>query len=165
MVEGSAREFSVSKNLVYAIMKIESDFNPYAVSNAPAFGLMQIVPKTAGHDVNKFLNKPGLPTKNFLFEPANNIKYGSAFLHLLNYKYLNQIQNPVSREYCVIAAYNTGAGNVLRTFDRNRDRASALINRLDPLEVYNTLRRKLPYEETRRYLTKVMGAKKDFVNF
>lgn len=165
MVEGSAQEFSVSKNLVYAVMKTESDFNPYAVSNAPAFGLMQIVPKTAGRDVNKFLHKPGLPTKNFLFEPANNIKYGSAFLHLLNYKYLNAIQNPVSREYCVIAAYNTGAGNVLRTFDRNRNRASARINRLDPLEVYNTLRRKLPYEETRRYLTKVMGAKKDFVNF
>jgi len=165
MVEHSAKEFSVSKNLVYAIMKTESDFNPYAVSNAPAFGLMQIVPKTAGQDVNKFLNKSGLPTKDFLFKPVNNIKYGTVFLHLLNYKYLNDIKNPVSREYCVIAAYNTGAGNVLRTFDRNRNNAPARINRLEPLEVFNTLRRKLPYKETRRYLTKVMDAKKDFVNF
>lgn len=165
LVQRSAKEFSVSKNLIYAIMKTESDFNPYAVSSAPAFGLMQIVPATAGQDVNKFLKKSGLPTREFLFEPANNIKYGSAYLHLLNYKYLNDIQNPVSREYCVIAAYNTGAGNVLRTFDPKRDLAPGRINRLDPLDVFNTLRRKLPYEETRRYLVKVMDAKKDFVNF
>jgi len=164
-VERFAKEFSVSKNLVYAIMKTESDFNPYAVSNAPAFGLMQIVPATAGQDVNKFLNKPGLPSKHFLFKPANNIQYGTAYLHLLGYKYLNNIKNPVSREYCVIAAYNTGAGNVLRTFDRNRDRAPERINSLSPLKVYNTLRRQLPYDETRRYLAKVMDAKKSFVNY
>ena len=165
LVQRFAKEFSVSKNLIYAIMKTESDFNPYAVSSAPAFGLMQIVPTTAGQDVNKFLKKRGLPTRDFLFKPANNIKYGSAYLHLLNYKYLKEIQNPVSREYCVIAAYNTGAGNVLRTFDRKRDLAPERINRLDPLDVFNTLRRKLPYKETRRYLVKVMDAKKDFVNF
>ena len=165
LVEHFAQEFSVSKNLVYAIMKTESDFNPYAVSNAPAFGLMQIVPTTAGHDVSKFLNKPGLPSKHFLFQPNNNIQYGTAYLHLLESKYLNAIKNPVSREYCVIAAYNTGAGNVLRTFDSDRDRAPQRINSLGPLQVYNTLRRKLPYDETRRYLTKVMDAKKSFVNF
>lgn len=165
VVERFAKEFSISKNLVYAIMKTESDFNPYAVSNAPAFGLMQIVPATAGHDVSKFLNKGDLPNREFLFDPDNNIQYGSAFLHLLNYKYLNDIQNPVSRQYCVIAAYNTGAGNVLRTFDRNRDLAPARINRLEPLEVFNTLRRDLPYDEARRYLAKVIDAQKDFVNF
>ena len=165
VVERFAKEFSVSKNLVYAIMKTESDFNPYAVSNAPAFGLMQIVPATAGHDVSKFLNKGDLPDREFLFNPDNNIQYGTAFLHLLNYKYLNDIQNPVSRQYCVIAAYNTGAGNVLRTFDRNRDLAPAHINRLEPLEVFNTLRRDLPYDEARRYLAKVIDAQKDFVNF
>lgn len=165
LVEHFAQEFSVSKNLVYAIMKTESDFNPYAVSNAPAFGLMQIVPATAGQDVSKFLNKPGLPSKHFLFKPNNNIQYGTAYLHLLEFKYLNNINNPVSREYCVIAAYNTGAGNVLRTFDPDRDRAPQRINSLGPLQVYNTLRRKLPYHETRRYLTKVMDAKKNFVNF
>lgn len=165
LVEHFAQEFSVSKNLVYAIMKTESDFNPYAVSNAPAFGLMQIVPATAGQDVSKFLNKPGLPSKHFLFQPNNNIQYGTVYLHLLESKYLNAIKNPVSREYCVIAAYNTGAGNVLRTFDPDRDRAPQRINSLGPLQVYNTLRRKLPYDETRRYLAKVMDAKKSFVNF
>jgi membrane-bound lytic murein transglycosylase C len=165
-VEHNAERFSISKNLVYAIIKTESDFNPYAVSNAPAFGLMQIVPTTAGRDVHKFLNKKsGLPSKKFLFTPENNIEYGAAYLHLLYYKYLDAIQDPVSREYCVIAAYNTGSGNVLRTFDRNQNRASQKINSLGPLEVFSTLRTKLPHDETRRYLTKVMNAKKSFVNF
>ena len=107
----------------------------------------------------------GMPSKGFLFNPENNIQYGTAYLHLLHSKYLNSIQNLVSREYCIIAAYNTGAGNVLRTFDRDRNRAPQRINSLDPLQVFKTLRTKLPYDESRRYLAKVMDAKKEFVNF
>jgi membrane-bound lytic murein transglycosylase C len=166
LVERFSDRFTISKNLVYAIMKTESDFNPYAVSSAPAFGLMQIVPATAGRDVSKFLKKEDkLPSKTFLFKPENNIQYGTAYLHLLHYKYLNEIQNPVSREYCIIAAYNAGAGNVLRTFDPDRNRAPQRINSLSPLEVYNTLRSKLSKDEARRYLVKVMDAKKAFINF
>ena len=164
-VEQFARTYQVSKNLIYAIMKTESNFNPFAVSTAPAFGLMQIVPTSAGRDVNRYLNKSGIPTKTFLFKPSNHIQYGTVFLHLLDQQYLNDITNPVSRHYCMIAAYNTGAGNVLRTFDRNREKAPARINRLSPPEVFQTLKAKLPYKETRRYLVKVVDAQKDFVNF
>jgi membrane-bound lytic murein transglycosylase C len=165
-VERFAKRFSVSKNLVYAIIKTESDFNPYAVSSAPAFGLMQIVPTSAGQEVYGYLNKKdGLPSKDFLFVAENNIEYGAAYLHILDSEQLNNVQNPVSREYCVIAAYNTGTGNVFKTFDRNRKQAPAKINALAPLEVFETLQTSLPYEETRHYLTKVIGAKKQFVNF
>lgn len=164
-VEKNARRFKVSRNLVYAVIKTESDFNPYAVSSAPAFGLMQIVPETAGRDVNRLFNQKGAPTDSQLFDPGNNIRYGTAYLHLLNASYLDRIGHPVSREYCVIAAYNTGAGNVLRTFHKDRDRAVEQINRLSPLTVYRTLRERLPHDETRRYLGKVMAAKKEFVNF
>ena len=164
-VEHFAQTYNVSKNLIYAIMKTESNFNPFAVSTAPAFGLMQIVPTSAGRDVNRYLKKSGLPTKKFLFKPVNNIQYGTVFLHLLDQQYLNAINNPVSRHYCVIAAYNTGAGNVLRTFDRSREKAPARINQLSPHDVYQTLKTKLPYKETRRYIVKVVQAQKDFVNF
>ena len=158
--------YKVSGNLVYAIMKTESDFNPYAVSRVPAFGLMQVVPTSAGRDVYAFINgKSGEPSGDFLFQPANNVRYGTAYLHLLDGKYLAGVRNPVSREYCVVAAYNGGAGGVLRTFHSDKSKAVAAINALEPLEVYNRLRAKLPYEETRRYLAKVMDAKKDFINF
>ena len=98
-----------------------------------------------------------------MFNAKNNIELGSAYLKILNTKYLSAISNPISREYCVISAYNTGSGNVLKTFNQNRAKAARIINEKTPLEVYTTLREKLPYEETRRYLKKVVTYKKDFV--
>lgn len=166
LVERLAKDFSVSRNLVYAIIKTESDFNPYAVSHVPAFGLMQVVPATAGQDVHRFLNNAdGLPSREFLMRPENNIRYGTAYLHLLQYRYLNDIRDPVSREYCVIAAYNAGAGSVLDTFDPDRERAPDRINALAPLRVLEILRKGLPTGEARRYVVKVMDAKRQFVNF
>jgi len=46
-----------------------------------------------------------------------------------------------------------------------QNRASQKINKLDPLKAFNTLRAQLPHKQTQRYLVKVMGAKKKFVNF
>ncbi|MDD4648956.1 MAG: murein transglycosylase domain-containing protein [Desulfoplanes sp.] len=160
-----AKTYGVSPNLVYAIMKTESDFNPYAVSHVPAYGLMQIVPASAGQDVSGFLDdRQGVPSRDFLFVPRNNIRYGAAYLHILQYKYLAQIADPISREYCVIAAYNGGAGSVLRTFDSNGNRASDKINSMHPGKVYDTLIKKLPAQETRNYVRKVVQAKKEFVH-
>jgi membrane-bound lytic murein transglycosylase C len=166
LVEGAAERFDISRNLIYAIMVVESDFNPFAVSSAMAVGLMQVVPATAGSDVYRFLNnKAGEPTREFLFEPPHNVTYGTAYLHLLDTRFLGEVKDPVSREYCVIAGYNGGAGSVLRTFDKDRTRAARKINGLPPGEVYETLRANLPHAETRRYLGKVLEAKKQFVNF
>jgi membrane-bound lytic murein transglycosylase C len=163
-VEARAARYGVSRNLIFAIIKTESDFNPFAVSSAPAFGLMQIVPESAGSDVHEFLHGgKGRPGRDFLFVPENNILYGTAYLHLLENRYLSGIHDPVSREYMTIAAYNTGPGNALRVFSRNRDRAKAAVNSMSPMEVYGRLKTGLPYAETRRYLDKVLAAKKDFV--
>ncbi|WP_272700176.1 membrane-bound lytic murein transglycosylase MltC [Desulfovibrio sp. Fe33] len=166
LVKSTAKRFQVSRNLIYAIMKVESDFNPFAVSSASAVGLMQVVPSTAGSDVYRFLHgKSGQPSRRDLFEPLANITYGTAYLHLLDTRFLGGVSNPVSREYCVIAGYNGGAGNVLKTFDGNKTRAVKKINALPPADVYGTLRRELPFAETQRYLGKVLEAKKQFVNF
>ncbi|WP_277872923.1 murein transglycosylase domain-containing protein [Pseudodesulfovibrio cashew] len=165
-VLANAKRFDISPNLIFAIMKVESDFNPFAVSQAMAVGLMQVVPSTAGSDVYRFLNgHDGTPRRDKLFVPSTNILYGSAYLHLLDTRFLGAINNPVSREYCVIAGYNGGAGGVLKTFSRDRDEAADRINSLPPAQVYSTLRTRLPHDETRRYLLKVLDAKKHFVNF
>lgn len=164
-VDRYSRKHKVSANLVFAIIKTESDFNPWAVSNVPAYGLMQIVPKTAGSDVYAYLNggASGYPTSELLFQPESNIEYGTAYLHLLNDRYLASIQNAVSREYCIIAAYNGGAGNVLRTFHADRAKAADVINGMSPQAVYTKLVKYLPYQETRQYLGKVVSARKEFV--
>ena len=86
--------------LVFAIMHSESSFNPRARSYVPAYGLMQIVPKTAGRDTYKFLyKKDKLVSGNYLYNSSNNIRMGSAYLHILYYKYLKKIKDPDSRLY------------------------------------------------------------------
>jgi len=165
LVKKYAKKYNISKTLVYAIIKTESDFNQFAVSSSGAYGLMQIIPRTAGRDAYSYTKgKKHTPTKNYLFNANNNIELGIAYLNILSEKYLTGIYNPVSREYCVISAYNTGSGNVLKTFSKNRIKAKQAINRLTPNSVYIKLRHHLPYVETRNYLKKVVTAKKEFVH-
>jgi membrane-bound lytic murein transglycosylase C len=164
LVEEAAKRFNVPRTLIYAIIRVESDFNPYAINGVPAVGLMQIVPQTAGAEVRGYLEgKRGEPTKAFLFEPENNVMYGTAYLKLLDTKHLSAVADPVSREYCVIASYNGGSGALLRTFDRDRGRALAAINGRPPLAVYETITQSHAAEETRQYLKKVLAAKKQFI--
>lgn len=164
LVEQAAARFGVSRNLVYAIIRVESDFNPYAINSVPAVGLMQVVPQTAGADVQAYLGgQGGEPTKAYLFEPQHNITFGTAYLHLLGTRYLAGIGDGLSREYCVIASYNGGAGALLKTFDRDKGRAMQVINSRPPLAVYETIVERHAAQETRDYLRKVLAAKKEFV--
>lgn len=158
-VEAYADNYRLPRALVLSIIKNESSFNPRAQSPVPAFGLMQLVPSSGGKDAYTFVlgGKPSMPTPDYLFRPSENVELGAAYLHLLNYRYLDGIKDPASRLYCVIAAYNTGPGNVARTFTgrTNIDAAEAAINRMSSDQVYQTLVAKLPYDETRVYLAKV----------
>ena len=142
-------------SLIYAIIKTESNFNPFAVGSAPAYGLMQLVPTSGGREAFRVAKgEDGIPSKQYLFEPGNNIELGVAYLNVLTFKQLERVENPIAREYCVISAYNTGPSNVLRAFSRNKDDAVNVINGLQPPEIYQRLRTNLPYDETRRYLHK-----------
>lgn len=156
-ISSHSQEYGLSPALISAIIQAESAFNPMATSHIPAYGLMQIVPSSAGIDVSNYLyQKKQLFSPDWLYNPENNILAGSTYLHILNSRYLKSISNPQSREYCVIAAYNTGAGNMAKAFSRNGLKSAvAKINSKQPSDVYRQLERKLPYEETQRYLGKV----------
>lgn len=164
-VNTNSAKFKVRKDLIYAIMEAESSFNPYAISHIPAYGLMQIVPSSAGRDAHRLIyGRDGTPTKDYLFVPRNNIQMGVSYLSILNDRYLARVTQPKSREYCVIAGYNTGSGNVLRAFDpASRDNAFNRINRMTPQQVYNHLVANLPYDETRRYMQKVTQFQRKYV--
>lgn len=164
-VDQYSKKYGISKNLIYAIIRTESNFNQFAVSGAGAIGLMQLVPTSGGKDAYRYTKgKTWTPSKSYLFNAKNNIELGSGYLKLLNKEYLKGIYDPISKEYCVISAYNTGSGNVLKTFSKNRTTAKNIINKKSPSEVYSTLRAKLPYKETRNYLKKVVTYKKQYVN-
>jgi len=156
--ERFARERGLTSALVLAVIHTESAFNPMARSHVPAYGLMQIVPQSAGKDVSQRLfGEPLLLSPSYLYNSTNNINVGTTYLYILYYNYLKTINNPTSRLYCTIAAYNTGAGNVARAFVGTNDvsRAATLINQMPPENVYRHLITNLPYQETRDYLQRV----------
>jgi len=162
-----AHKQNIPLPLVFAIMHSESSFNPRATSHIPAYGLMQIVPKTAGIDSYNYLyKKKRLVSSSYLYDSSNNITMGSGYLHILYYSYLKSIKNPTSRMYCTIAAYNTGAGNIAYAFNRHKSHLSKKqkyrmkyaaddINALSSDEVYATLMRDLRWDEPKHYLKKV----------
>ena len=120
-------EYGLDKALVYAVIKVESDFKKDAVSKSGALGLMQILPKTAiwiADELNENYNKEKM------FEPEVNIRYGCFYLRYLFDK-LKEME-------IVICAYNAGEGKVFDWVE------NGMINR-----------DKVDYDETRNYLKKV----------
>ncbi len=152
--------------LILAVIETESSFNPMARSHIPAYGLMQIVPRSAGKDASRYLyGESKLLAPSYLYKVDKNIGVGSAYLHLLYYRYMRKVTDPVSRLYCVIAAYNTGASNVGAAFTGKKSFSGAVetINSMTQEEVYQALVNGLAYEETQKYLIKVTSRMKKYV--
>lgn len=164
LIRKYARRYHINESLIYAVVDTESSFNPYAVSHANAYGLMQVVPSTAGADVFKrIMKRRGRPTPKQLLNPAFNLDIGTAYLHILKSVYLADIRNPLSRRYSIISAYNGGTGNVLKTFSNNRKWAIRRINELSPSQVYHQLTTRHPSRQSRHYLYKVNKAEQQFI--
>ncbi|MGQ0286584.1 membrane-bound lytic murein transglycosylase MltC [Pasteurellaceae bacterium 22721_9_1] len=161
-IRKASRQYGIDESLILGIMQTESSFNPYAISYANAMGLMQVVPHSAGRDIFKMKGISGQPSKSYLFDPAKNIDAGVSYLWLLKNEYLLGIENPTSMRYAMISAYNSGAGAVLRVFDRDKDEAIYRINRMSPEQVYRILTTAHPSSQARNYLLKVDKAQKSY---
>lgn len=154
--------------LVYAIIHNESSFNPMATSHIPAYGMMQLVPSSGGAEAAAvYFGKPIILGPSYLYNPDNNIKLGTTYLSQLYYNYFKGIENPETRLYCTISAYNTGPGNVARAFigSRKLNDAIPVINGMTPQQAYKTLISSLPYDETKTYLKRVSGSYNAYYGF
>jgi membrane-bound lytic murein transglycosylase C len=159
-VEDYATHFKVSEDLVFAIMEVESAFNPRAISKSNALGLMQLKADSAGRDVYEYVDgKKGQPGRAELFDAKNNIRMGTAYLGLLKHEYLQGVRNLENKELLSISSYNGGISKTLKLFGKTPEIAIMRVNQLHPKQVYRTLRYEHQSDETRRYLEKVLKAK------
>jgi membrane-bound lytic murein transglycosylase C len=160
-----AQNYNLPPSLIFAVIHAESSFNPLARSQIPAFGLMQIVPHSAGKDAtNMLFSKSRVLSPSYLYNPKQNVQVGAAYLHILYYRYLQDIENPKSRLYCAIAAYNAGTSSVMRTLT-GQSSISGSINRINEMaanDVLRTLVRQIPSSETRDYVNKVLSLQKTY---
>ena len=157
-------KWDVDPALAYAIMQTESSFNPKAKSYVPAYGLMQIVPRTAGADCAQSLKKSfSAPTGNYLYEPENNIEMGVHYLYLLKKRYYSKVNSVDKQNLCIIASYNTGAGNVARALrgDTNIKKAIPQINEMSYDQLFKYFEKKL-MPETQNYIRKVTERMNNF---
>ncbi len=155
LIQKQSKRFNLDPRLVFATVHTESYFNPKARSAAPAYGLMQLVPSSGARSAYLFVYKEDkLLTPDYLYRPQNNVELGAGLLNLMMTKDFKDIKDEKSRVYCAIAGYNTGPGNVARSFVGKRDipKAVQMINQMTSDQVFDNLRTKLPFEETRTYV-------------
>lgn len=127
-VQACAAEFGLDEELVYAVIKAESNFSETALSRAGAQGLMQIMPSTA-----EFVCKRYGESLDALI-PEQNIRLGCMYLAYLSEKF-------ESKEL-VLAAYNAGEGTVRNWIERGWIDTDGRYERL-------------PFKETHDYIRKV----------
>jgi soluble lytic murein transglycosylase-like protein len=95
-VDRIAAEHSLPPQLIHSVIRVESNYNPYAVSNKGALGIMQLIPETARR----------FGVKN-AFDPEENIQGGA--------KYLRYLLDLFHGNYSLaLAAYNAGEAAVTR---------------------------------------------------
>ena len=132
-----ADEYSVERNLIFAVIKAESNFNDKAISNRNAIGVMQIMEDTAKEIAEK--NSIELDNNNFkgeLLNIDNNINIGTKYLSILLEKYQNK--------EIALAAYNAGIGTVNNWIEKG-------VIKADGSDIEN-----VPYKETNNYIRKIL---------
>lgn len=135
-VENYSNEYNVDPLLVYAVIKVESNFNNNVVSKSNAKGLMQLMDSTATEISGNIPEGESFESSK-LFDAETNIKIGVKYLSELLQKY-------EGNTYMALAAYNAGIGNVDSWIEQG-------VIKSDGSDIEN-----IPYKETNTYVRKII---------
>jgi soluble lytic murein transglycosylase len=142
-IKNAAKESGVEANLLRAIIRQESSFDPKAKSSAGALGLCQLMPSTA-KQVARDLGIGKLLESKGVLDKAINIQLGSGYLKWLLSRFNGNIP-------AALAAYNVGPTRFGRWVKR---RKLDLENSSDPhFELWID---EMPWGETRKYVKRVL---------
>lgn len=137
--EVAGREHPVATELVLAIARRESEFDPLVVSGAGARGYMQLMPGTA-REVAGWLNLD-YDLDRLLTDPAYNATLGAA--------YLSELAEVFGGNAVMMAAgYNAGPSRPTRWIELYGDPRKGEVDMIDWIEF-------IPFEETRNYVMRV----------
>ena len=165
LIEIEARRFNIPTEIALAIAETESAFNPKAKSHVPAYGLMQLVPKTGARDAYQWIyKKDKFISGRYLYKPRNNVELGCAYLSMIRHHYFSAIRDDELAYICAIPAYNTGVGNVSKALinKTNIREASKKANKMNKDELYDKLYSDLSSKEAKNYLKKVWTRKENY---
>ena len=165
LIEIEARRFNIPTEIALAIAETESAFNPKAKSHVPAYGLMQLVPKTGARDAYQWIyKKDKFISGRYLYKPRNNVELGCAYLSMIRHHYFSAIRDDELAYICAIPAYNTGVGNVSKALinKTNIREASKKANKMNKDELYDKLYSDLSSKEAKNYLKKVWKRKENY---
>ena len=162
-----SKRFNVDPIIAFAVMETESAFNPKAKSHIPAFGLMQLVPRSGARDAYLYIYKDDkFVDDKYLYIPSNNVELGCAYLSKIRHQYFKSITDDERAYICAIPAYNTGIGNVAKALTNatKLKPAAQKANSMSADQLYKKLIKDLKYKEARDYLERVWTRKDKYVN-
>lgn len=150
IVQKNAARFGLKPQLILAVMHTESFFNPRAISDANAIGIMQIIPRFAGREAYRAVyGHDKVISWDYLLVPENNIELGSAYLSLLKDTHFKDIRGDTKNLYVAICGYNWGPTAMRKKIVRKYP-----ISQMSNDQVYSLLRAQTPLE-TKNYIERV----------
>lgn len=137
-----SEEYKIDQNLVFAIIKAESNFNPNVVSKSKAIGLMQLMDTTAEEIANDL--HINFIKGTSLYNPEINIRLGIKY-------FSNLLKDYNGNQLLALTAYNAGPGNVKKWIEQE-------IIKSDGSDIEN-----IPFKETNNYVRKILRDYKIYI--
>ncbi len=132
VIEKYSQIYNLKPEVVCAVINVESGFNKNATSKVGAIGLMQIMPET-GREIAEKLKIENY-TKELLYSPEINIRFGCFYLNYL----LNMFDGNLTN---AVAAYNAGFNKVMAWLESEQYSKNGVV--VEP-----------PISETKHYIRK-----------